>query len=71
MEKFIDALKKVWGVVAAAIGIVTTIAAFIQLWQGQRDTILWIIGIVGLLIIVSLLVFVGFGQKKFSIDVIG
>ena len=71
MEKFIDGLKKVWAVVAAVIGAVTSIAAFIQLWQGQRDTILWIIEIASLLIIILFLVFIGFSKKQATVLVIG
>ena len=63
-SSFTKLLKKIWGPVFALIGIVTTVVQFIQLWQGDQQTVTWVTAVIGFIILVFFLIWIGFSQRE-------
>lgn len=59
---FLDWIKQFWTLVAGFIGAVTLVGKFIELWEGNRTTYTWITALLGFLVLLFALLWVGFSQ---------
>jgi hypothetical protein len=57
-----DILKKFWAPITGFIGAVVTVVQFIDLLQGNRDTVSLVTATLGITAIIVSLIFVGFSK---------
>lgn len=64
LSKLGEWLKKIWLPVAGFIGAITLIVQFVELWRGNQEVVTWVTTILSLIVLVSLLIWVGFGKSE-------
>lgn len=62
LSDFLRWIKRVWALIAGFIGAVTLIGQFIEIWKGSQTIYAWITAILGLLVLLSALLWVAFSQ---------
>ncbi|MBK7318902.1 tetratricopeptide repeat protein [Candidatus Villigracilis affinis] len=60
-------LKTIWAPIVSLAGTVTLVVQFIELWRGDQNTVTLIIAIMGALLILAGLIWVGFGRITFEV----
>ena len=68
LKKLLDPLGQFWALIAGFLGAVTTVYKFVQLLEGDRETVTWIICSAGYLVLVIALLLVSFGKTSSSIN---
>lgn len=59
-KEIINYVRKIWAYIIGPIGAVTTVAEFIQLWEGDINTLVWVFAIIGLFLLISSLAYIAF-----------
>jgi len=64
MKLVYDFIKKFWTIILAITGGIIGVVEFIQLWQGQRDIVTWVMGIGGFFSVIIVVIFIGFCKQS-------
>jgi tetratricopeptide (TPR) repeat protein len=64
---FQDWLKRVWAPIVSLIGTITIIVQFTQLWRGDRAIVTLVFALVGGVLVLAGLSWVGFSKKSFEV----
>ena len=60
-------IKNIILLLSLFIGLTTQIVNFLRLWQGDQETVTWVLGSIGFVLVVCVLSYVSFSRKKSAI----
>ncbi len=61
-----EILQSIWAPIAAIIGVIMLVIQFIQLWRGDQATVTYVVIIMGTVLVLSALIWIGFGKRPLT-----
>ncbi len=70
LSKLIEWLKNIWVPIIGFISAITVVVQFIELWQGNQTVVAWTVTVLGIIILVSSLIWIGYGRLEKSANIL-